>query len=311
MPKHAMKIPALRAGRRVRWMFELSADVGEGVVHVDKTSKKPTRSTRTRKPARSKMSPRKPRVTAAVIVPSSAASSTSMVAAAQTPVPVSRTTAREMVAMAVIGVLVVAGAAAALIGYPRPVVAPAAFSGAMPVNMQPEMQTPSLPASSPTVAVAAPPQRPKAKVEKPELDEEQDHVQPVKKSSRPFVWPPPSMAAVAPPPAPEAVAPERSAAMASSTTDAGSPAVTITGCLEMTVDETQYRLTDTEGAAAPKSRSWRSGFLKKGSAAVDLVDLSDGAALRQHVGQRVAATGVLAGRQLRVRSFQSAGSSCD
>src|SRR5262249_1778849 len=42
--------------------------------------------------------------------------------------------------------------------------------------------------------------------------------------------------------------------------------VTINGCLEMTVDQDQFRLTDTGGAGAPKARSWKSGFLKKGSA---------------------------------------------
>jgi len=219
-----------------------------------------------------------------------------------------------MVAIAVIGVLVVAGAAAALIGYPKPAVVPAASSTAVAVNTPPEIQTQSLPAALPFVAAAGPEHRSKAKVEKPKPDEDQDHVQvqAVKKSSRPFVWPPPSMAAApVATAAPEAVSPERSAATTSTTTDAGGPAVTITGCLEMTVDETQFRLTDTEGSGAPKSRSWRSGFLKKGSAPVDLVDLSNGAALREHVGQRVAATGVLAGRQMRLRSFQAAGTSCD
>ena len=241
-------------------------------------------------------------------MPSTESSSTSMLPAAQRPVPVSGTTAREIVAMTVIGVLVVAGAAAALIGYPRPVVAPAAPNAAVSVNTQPEIQTQPLPAASPVVAAAAPEQRSKAKVEKPKPEQDEDQVQTVKKPSRPFVWPPPSMAAapVVGTAAPEPVTLERSAA----TTDAG-PAVTITGCLEMTVDETQFRLTDTEGSGAPKSRSWRSGFLKKGSAAVDIVDLSDSAALRPHVGQRVTATGVLAGRQMRLRSFQAAGSSCD
>src|SRR5689334_14718179 len=42
--------------------------------------------------------------------------------------------------------------------------------------------------------------------------------------------------------------------------------VTITGCLER-ADEA-FRLKDTEGEDAPKSRSWKSGFLKRGRAAV-------------------------------------------
>jgi hypothetical protein len=88
------------------------------------------------------------------------------------------------------------------------------------------------------------------------------------------------------------------------------PAVTITGCLETTVDGRQYRLTDTEGADAPKARSWRSGFLKR-SAPVDLVEFSELSDLRKYVGHRVAATGVLTSRELHVRSLESAGSSCD
>src|SRR5207253_303138 len=49
--------------------------------------------------------------------------------------------------------------------------------------------------------------------------------------------------------------------------------VTITGCLETTVDEDRFRLTETEGINAPKARSWRSAFLKKHSAAVELVEV--------------------------------------
>jgi hypothetical protein len=87
--------------------------------------------------------------------------------------------------------------------------------------------------------------------------------------------------------------------------------VTITGCLETTIQGDRFRLTDTEGAGAPKARSWRSGFLKKRPAPVELVDLSDLAGLRKYVGHRVAATGLLSSRELRVRSLESAGPSCN
>ena len=87
--------------------------------------------------------------------------------------------------------------------------------------------------------------------------------------------------------------------------------VTMRGCLEITVDQDQFRLTDTEGADTPQARSWRSGFLKKRSAPVDLVELSDPVGLRKYVGHRVVATGVLTGRELRVRSLQAAGTSCN
>lgn len=87
------------------------------------------------------------------------------------------------------------------------------------------------------------------------------------------------------------------------------PSVSITGCLE--TDGERFRLTETDGADAPKSRGWRSGFLKKKSAPVELVALSDPAALRKYVGHRVVATGPLESRSLQVRSFQPSGAMCD
>jgi hypothetical protein len=97
----------------------------------------------------------------------------------------------------------------------------------------------------------------------------------------------------------------------STATDAVGPApVTITGCLETTLDGGEFRLTDTEGVDAPMARSWRSGFLKKRAAPVQLVELSDPKGLQKYVGRRVVATGQLTSRELRVRSLQPAGVSC-
>jgi hypothetical protein len=87
--------------------------------------------------------------------------------------------------------------------------------------------------------------------------------------------------------------------------------VTITGCLEVTSDGDEFRLTDTEGEGAPTARGWRSGFLRKRPAPIELSALRDPAAARRYVGHRVVATGVLSSRALRVRSLQSAGSVCD
>jgi len=106
--------------------------------------------------------------------------------------------------------------------------------------------------------------------------------------------------------------PSASAAEPNVTPDSMSHAsVTITGCLETIVDEDRFRLTDIEGADAPKGRSWRSGFLKKRPAPVDLVELPDPSGLRKYVGHRVMATGLLTSRELRVRSLQPAGVSCN
>ena len=84
--------------------------------------------------------------------------------------------------------------------------------------------------------------------------------------------------------------------------------VTITGCLERN-DET-FRLKDTSGADAPKSRSWKSGFLKKGPKPIDVVDSSKRLKLGDHVGQRVSVTGTLVDREMQVRSVKRVAPSC-
>jgi hypothetical protein len=87
-----------------------------------------------------------------------------------------------------------------------------------------------------------------------------------------------------------------------------SPPVTVAGCLERT--DNAFRLTETTGADAPKSRSWKSGFLKKGSASIDLVESGNGLKLRDHVGRRVSVTGALADRQMRVQSVRRVAAAC-
>ncbi len=110
-------------------------------------------------------------------------------------------------------------------------------------------------------------------------------------------------------PAAEPVAPL--ALASTSTTVGGAAPVTITGCLEMSVDHDEYRLTDTDGAAAPKSRSWKTGFLKKRSAPVALIAPPDVMALQTHVGHRVSATGVLISHDLKLSTFRVVGPACN
>jgi len=105
-------------------------------------------------------------------------------------------------------------------------------------------------------------------------------------------------------------APARNAAAASAAI-AGPAPVTITGCLEMSVDEMEFRLTDTEGAQAPRSRSWRTGFLKKHSSSIALVELADAHALQAQVGKRVAATGVLSSGSLKLSALRAVSPHCD
>jgi hypothetical protein len=109
-----------------------------------------------------------------------------------------------------------------------------------------------------------------------------------------------------------ATAPSNTAVTAPVTTSAEvtvaakAPPVTVTGCLERTDDG--FRMKDTAGADAPKSRSWKSGFLKKGSAALDVVDPARSLQLADHVGRRVSVTGTLVDREISARSLRRVGS---
>lgn len=84
--------------------------------------------------------------------------------------------------------------------------------------------------------------------------------------------------------------------------------VTVIGCLE--ASDAGFRLTDTSGADALASRSWKTGFLRKRPAPIDLVDAASTLELPARVGQRVSATGTLLNHEMRARSLQSVSGSC-
>jgi hypothetical protein len=102
-------------------------------------------------------------------------------------------------------------------------------------------------------------------------------------------------------------------AVAASSADArqavDSGIVTITGCLEQ--DDDVFRLKGAEGANAPKARSWKSGFLKKGAAKVEIVDVSNRLRLKNHVGKRVSVTGQLHEKEMLANSVRRVASSCE
>ena len=106
----------------------------------------------------------------------------------------------------------------------------------------------------------------------------------------------------------------RPAANTTAATAAKSPvlkpsAVTITGCLERGNDT--FRLTNTDGSDAPKTRSWKSGFLKRGPASIEVVDTARRLRMASHVGERVSVTGLLEDRQMQVRSLRRIAPACD
>jgi hypothetical protein len=78
--------------------------------------------------------------------------------------------------------------------------------------------------------------------------------------------------------------------------------VTLTGCLERS--DKQLRLSDTSGTKAPRSRSWKSGFLTKRSASVIVLPASNRMDLSKHLGHRVTVTGPLIDREMRVRTLR-------
>lgn len=82
--------------------------------------------------------------------------------------------------------------------------------------------------------------------------------------------------------------------------------VTISGCLDY--DGKSAWLKETSGVDAPKSRSWRSGFLKKRAPRIALVDGPPNASAYE--GRRVSVTGVLADREMRVNSISPIEGEC-
>jgi hypothetical protein len=84
---------------------------------------------------------------------------------------------------------------------------------------------------------------------------------------------------------------------------------TITGCVARR--DGAFSLKGASGADAPRSRSWKSGFLRQRTAAIQLVDPTNRWKLASYVGQRVAVTGTLVDRELRPRTLRRLAASCD
>jgi len=131
---------------------------------------------------------------------------------------------------------------------------------------------------------------------------------------------PPATSAVSAPiaPAPIAKAPANANATAivgrtvSVSTEVVRPApVTLTGCLETSVNRDEFRLSDAAGVDAPRSRTWRTAFLTKRSTPVALVESPDPHGMLVQVGKRVEATGQLVDREMKVSSVRVVSNTCD
>jgi hypothetical protein len=113
----------------------------------------------------------------------------------------------------------------------------------------------------------------------------------------------------APEPAPKADAARPVAAPATATARAAQPTpVSMTGCLQRAGDG--FVLKNAEGPAVSKTRSWKSGFLKRSAPSIDLLDTGHAAHLGSHIGQRVAVSGPLADGGLQVQSLRRVAAAC-
>jgi hypothetical protein len=117
------------------------------------------------------------------------------------------------------------------------------------------------------------------------------------------------LTALAKPAAVQAKAPVAAPAVARTKTNVQTvPPVAISGCLER--DHEAFLLKKTSGADAPKSRSWKSVFLKKRPVPIELVDASRTLDLERYVGQRVVATGTLTDREMQAHTVQRVAANC-
>lgn len=88
----------------------------------------------------------------------------------------------------------------------------------------------------------------------------------------------------------------------------GTP-VTLTGCLR--ADGDHYKLTSLQGDNIPKSRTWKSGYLKKSTREYQVVTTTPAVKLKDHVNHQVTLTGTAdGGWQLRARSVKHVAPSC-
>jgi hypothetical protein len=304
----AKRILPLRAGRRMRWTFEVLADVGaKSGARVKKTGRKRRRAKplveEARVPVASSIDPARSVGTPSTVNP---------------PAPLERATRLRAVIVVAAAVLVVTAVA-----FPRRPAAPgAAGSDGQPERRQAAGVAPTTPPIAPALvpsaalAAASTVVTPRAVAE----PSKKSSVKPVTNrvtGSGKSVAPVAVAAAIADAPknddsATKPAAPEPLTSPASVSKGSVMPTlVTITGCLEISTDGDTFRLSDVEGPDAPKSRGWRTGFLKRRPAPVTLVEPPDRLTLTSNVGRRVAATGQLASRELKVSSLRVVGSSCN
>jgi hypothetical protein len=102
----------------------------------------------------------------------------------------------------------------------------------------------------------------------------------------------------------------QSRAVAAKQDDDAPISTTITGCLILR-DDGMFQLKNTDGEHAPKARSWKSGFVKKGSANIDVFDAGNRLKLGSQVNYRVSVSGTLTDREMRARAMRATSERCE
>ena len=345
MSKHTIKIPPLPPGRSVSWTFEVSA--ARGAENGARAKKAPRKRQGARTTVRKKRTsasesqsspapaqlaaveaPAQPAAVEAPTVPAPAAAAEPVVpvvmARVGPPPPASAQRPSQLPTLAVVGAAFLVVTLLALPRTPSPRGTDDEVAGSQPGPADRPIDLFALsprPAALPTAptapveasatlarrAAASAPSK-QTLAEKPEKNRSAEST----KSGASIAAAAPVAdvtAAAAKLPEPEAIAPPAPAPVALGTV--GALPVTITGCLEVSVDQDEFRLTDTEGVDAPRSRSWRTGFLRKRSAPVALIEPANRQALQTQVGRRVAATGLLSNHDLKLSALRVVGASCN
>lgn len=304
--KRQVKVSPLRSGRRVRWTVEVSADLGPekraGAKRpVKKHAKRPTRERAVTNGTPSAQAPQ-------AIDPTSTAAQSALTQSTARWQP----TRGELGALAGAAVFIIAMVAVPRQPPPRDVARPHPEPRDSIREAATESPNTTIAPPEPDVA-ARPGTRARARTEPPKkapVTRVTDRtVEPAKPASPGPVRT--NSTAITTRSTMTAAAGEALPAAGQSPATASVPAVTITGCLEISTDGTEFRLADTEGRDAPKSRSWRTGFLRKRTAPVALIGAAEPLELKKNVGTRVAATGLLTDRALQVTSLRVVGSSCN
>ena len=306
--KQQIRLSPLRPGRRVRWTFEVSADVdAENRARVKKPAKK---RKRTKSIAKLASPSSLPHLRAANDAQST---STPVAAPVMQATPPWQPTGRQLGVLAGAAVLVIA-----TVAVPRwPPAGDTPRSQQLTERRESAVHlhnpSPTSAAPAPRAAMAA---RPVVKTRA--LTEAQKKRSVQNATNRTAEPTKPASPVAAKDNAPTTTGSTTKPALpepmpttpASTSGDSLSP-VTITGCLEISTDGNEFRLADTEGPDAPKSRNWRTGFLKKRTAPVALAGAPDAFALKTSIGKRVAATGLLTARELQVSSLHVVSSFCN